>query len=459
MFFRVQICDFVDDKNYKKKEINYLSNNLAINLIQTEKTVDLSCKPKQRIKSNSNKSHGEASALLTIDLENNEFKKINQSVCTATYSKSHSKSKNKIQKKKHRLDESFNEDTVSDILDMSVNKVQKTSHHNCFLPTKDCESNQYIMNTNLNCDGVHELSKKLKKRKIQPELLSEEFIVSNYIKSLTSNECVPKKKKKKSKENSLGNKDLSQEISHVQDMSCNSEDVFEIHHKRENSLNCSINNSKTHQTRKDSKNLQTETNESQQIQNDCSLNVELKNYNQAESLCDLQKCLSETKRLYQNHIDTLLANKKHCSSTSVLFENGDESENWNYDVSVDKSKDLHSSSFNNNVVSQNMEEISQSGEQSLQSHLESSTPNPRLRRKRVRKRRKNKKSEYLEAVGPILQNLAAQDEVYKPPTTSTNAKHIYFGDECCTDKTMVDTPSTVPSSLETSKQGKYLNDL
>lgn len=428
--FRVRLCDFIDDKNEKEEEdANCPSNNLALNLIQTEKTVDLSCKPKQRLKSNFNSSHCKDNSVSTYCDGSNEIKKVNQSFCTSTCSKSHSKNKHK---KKGDNSESFNqyydEDTGSDILDMSVNKVKKTSHDNCFLPSEDCLSNPYIINDKLNCEEEYKISKKKhKKRKRQPDFPIEDFTVSNSIESLSSNEFVSNVKKSKK--------------------SFKSEDVLENNYKRASNVKCSDKKSKTYKTNKKCKNLQFEKKDVQPIQIDCSSNT-LNNSNYTEDGYDSEKRLSEKKKLYQNHIDALLDNKTNFSSAQVLFENGG-GLSTNYTVSMGEHKDLQNSSFCNHVVSQNEDRTSLSGDQNVQSLLESS--NTKVKRKRVRRHRKNKKSLYLEAVGPVLQNITEQNEVYK---SSTSAKHIYFGDKDCNEKTMVD--NTISSSLETSMQGKYL---
>lgn len=428
----MQICDFIDDENDKKEDGNCPSNNLALNLIQTEKTVDLSCKPKQRLKSNLNSSHCKDDVVSTfcVGSRPNEIKKVNQSFSTSTNSKV------KHKKKKKRNDsESFNqvndEDTVSDILDMSVNKVKKTSHDNCFLPSEDCISNPYTKNDQLNFEGQYEISKKKhKKRKRQPDFSSEECTVSNSIEYL-SNECASNKKKSKK--------------------SCKSEDISENNYKRANIVKCSDENSKAYKSKKECKNLQFDKKEPQQIQNDCSSNAALKNYNHAESECGSENLLNEKKKLYQNHIDTLLANKTNFISAQVLLEN-EGGLSTNYSVSMGENKDIQNSSFCNHAVSQDEGGTSQSGDQNEQSILESW--NTKVKRKRVRKRRKNKKSLYLEAVGPVLQNITKQNEVLvnKSFTPTTSAKHIYFEDKCCNEENMVD--SNTSSGLETSMQGK-----
>lgn len=426
----MQFCDFIDAKNDKKDEENCPSNNLALNLIQTEKTVDLSCKPKQRLKSNFNDSHCKDNAVSTYCDGRNEIKKVSQSFCTC--SKSHSKDKHKKKKKKkgnnsESCNQYYDEDTGSDILDMSVNKVKKTSHDNCFLPSEDCSS--YIVNDKLNSLEKYEVSiKKQKKRKRQPDFSSEDFIVSNSIASLASNEFVSNKKKSKK--------------------SGKSEDVSENNYSN---VKCSHKKSKTYQTKNNSENLQFEKKYFQEIQNDCSSNAALKNY--AEGGYDSEKRLNEKKKLYQNHIDTLLDSTINFSSARVSFEN-EEVQNTNHTASMAEHKDLQNNSFCNHVVSQNKEGASQSGDQNAQSLLESS--NTKVKRKRVRRHRQNKKSSYLEAaVGPVLQNIIIeQNEEYKSSTPSTSAKHIYFGDKDCDKKTMVD--NTISRSLETSMQGKYL---
>lgn len=433
----MQLCDFIDAKNDKKDEENCHSNNLALNLIQTEKTVDLSCKPKQRLKSNFNDSHCKDNAVSTYCDGRSEIKKVSQSFCTC--SKNHSKDKHKKKKKKkgnnsESLNQYYDEDTGSDILDMSVNKVKKTSHDNCFLPSEDCISSPYIVNDKLNSLEKYETSiKTQKKRKRQPDFPSEDFIVSNSVASLASNEFVSNKKKSKK--------------------SSKSEDVLENNSKRASHVKCSHKKSKTYQTKNNCENLQFEKKDFQEIQNDCSSNAALKNYNHAEGGYDSEKHLNEKKKLYQNHIDTLLDSKINFSSAQVVFENG-EVQSTNYTVSMGEHKDLQNNSFCNHVVSQNKEGASQSGDQNAQSLLESS--NTKVKRKRVRRHRQNKKASYLEAaVGPILQNIIIeQNEEYKSSTPSTSAKHIYFGDKDCNEKTMVD--NTISSSLETSMQGKYL---
>lgn len=435
LIFRVQPCDFIDAKNYKKDEENCPSNNLALNLIQSEKTVDLSCKLKQRLKSNFNDSHCKDNAVSTYCDGRNEIKKVSQSFCTC--SKSHSKDKHKTKKKKkgnnsESLFQYIDEDTDSDILDMSVNKVKKTSHDNCFLPSEDCISSPYIVNDKLNSLEKQEISiKKQKKRKRQPDFPSEDLIVSNSIASSASNEFVSNQKKSKK--------------------SSKSEDVSENRYKRASHVKCSQKKSKTYQTKNKYENLQFEQKDFQEIQNDCSFNAALKNY--AEDGYDSEKRLNEKKKLYQNHIDTLLDSKINFSSAQVLFENG-EIQSTNYTVSMGEHKDLQNNSLCNHVVSENKEGASQNGSQNAQSLLESS--NTKVKRKRVRRHRQNKKSSYLEAaVGPVLQNIIIeQNEEYKSSTPSTSAKHIYFGDKDCDKKTMVD--NTISSSLETSMQGKYL---
>lgn len=437
LIFRVQLSDFIDAKNDKKDEENCPSNNLALNLIQSEKTIDLSCKPKQRLKSNIKDSHCKDNALSTYCDGRNEIKKVSKSFCTC--SKSHSEDKHKKKKKKkgnnsESLFQYIDEDTDSDILDMSVNKVKKTSHDNCFLTSEDCISSPYIVNDKLNSSEKYEISmKKQKKRKRQPDFPSEDLIVSNSIASLASNEFVSNKKKSKK--------------------SSKSEDVSENSHKRASHVKYSHKKSKTYQTKSKYENLQFEQKDFQEIQNDCSSNAAMKNNNYAEGGYDSEKRLNEKKKLYQNHIDTLLDSKINFSSAQVLFENG-EVQSTNYTVSMEEHKDLQNNSLCNHVVSQNKEGASQNGSENAQSLLESS--NTKVKRKRVRRHRQNKKSSYLEAaVGPVLQNIIIeQNEEYKSSTPSTSAKHIYFGDKDCDEKNMVD--NTISRSLETSMQGKYL---
>lgn len=427
-FFRVQKCDFYDYQIHKNKKSNAPCDHPALNLVQSDRTIDLSCRPKQRLKINICQNHCVLESPKTV-FDNAKLKNITQPAGISDENGSDEineiQTKHKSKSKKKRYDtqkdeDEFNNETTTKILDMSVDKSKKKKTDTALADEKLQIFNDIpsIFPTHLedNQESSHEYKRKSKKRKKHLEV--EEIDLANSCwENLESEKGSDRKRKSKK-----NNFDVEINDTMAKDLSLNVSSNFDVN--EENAYEESVVKKKQKSERKSELKYHKKPN-SEYVSDKTDIVID----NTHRKLHYGEEC---------NEDIIVESNVLNQTNSKLNFSNSMEVESnvLNTTTTTNNAQDYNDFNNVNGKLTCNEDKSLESLEDSIK---------VKSKRRRVRKHNSKKKrdgQEFLTAVGPVLSRIIEPPKISIIQNSPEVAKHVFFNDDDFIDEIPIpETPS------------------
>lgn len=441
VFCRVHKCNFFDEQIHKTKTPKRPCDQTAVNLVQPEKTIDLSCRPKQRLKlCMSQEKYSSTPKPSIFDTENKKRRSKFDGDESESADDIEKKTQKDQQKKKKHKCANRSDDKRNDvgIIDMSFNKIEKMSHDNCFVTSEDLSEdiNEQFSSNDQQVSKV--VSKSIKRRKHNYyEYDSVAHTLNLESSSMKNTTCSEKSIKKREcnhvdgdNNRLLQGRQFISTISESERAPCNE--------KKKKNKKSFEHKSNTNKTSVENGYNSIEQSDKEDVYGNEESLKELEKGDKLNKRHAYERDLDNIKQNCKDHIDFLIKQSETSNATKCSQNNCEESIDF----------DSYENTENDQRSQVSYEDKSLGEDVSIQSSV-NLLAKPKRKRKHAKK--KKRESQFLSAVGPILNDIVLSKKVSQPsPSASEITKHVFFTDEDFAEEMPI--PPTPPARTEGAKQ-------
>ncbi|XP_054269370.1 uncharacterized protein LOC128990807 [Macrosteles quadrilineatus] len=421
--YKVQKCNFYDVQIHKTRKdgSNSTCDQKALNLTQAEKTIDLSCRPKQRLKTNVCAIPGACESLsLNAYCKKSTNYQVSQNRDILINGNQTAKEKSKHKKRRHLQDSES--DGEGDILDMSVKDSKRKKHSNCF-STDDRSLLSDCVNDANSGDVLKEQHKKPKKKKKHTDEAGEAPLELTDGGNGSRNE---------DKNNKIKHKKVKEDQFNRSSIACANyvslTDVQEDSNDYENHIQ-----EDEHLTRKKHRHSKKNS------ESKCTEESQRNQYYSSTPVCDLKDSIPNDSISKTSH-DISMEEKKNLLASRL------QSQIDSIILGIKQSSDSKHEGKSNGISYEQSTSDSVAGDEEenniAEGEFSSDVCVKKPKRKRKHNKKKKKEKRLLTAVGPILSQLKTQPIVTKQ---SESSKHIFFSEQ---DVEETNVPSTSPQKSQ-----------